>query len=76
MFASNPGDKRSHNLDLYVIDPQAADPEKNLVQVTHSPDFESLPMFSPDGRKLVFTSSRNATGHHDFNLFLADWVGR
>lgn len=39
------------------------------------PDFESPPVFSPDGRKLVLASSRNAKGHHDFNLFLADWVG-
>ena len=36
--------------------------------------FDSFPMFSPDGKKLLFCSTRNAAGPHEFNIFIADWV--
>jgi Tol biopolymer transport system component len=31
-------------------------------------------MFSPDGKKLVFASNRNAAAQGDTNVFIADWV--
>jgi len=31
------------------------------------------PMFSPDGRWLVFASNRNGRVHGETNLFLAEW---
>jgi Tol biopolymer transport system component len=31
-------------------------------------------MFSPDGKKLVFASNRNAAKSGDTNIFIADWV--
>jgi Tol biopolymer transport system component len=31
-------------------------------------------MFSPDGKKLVFASNRNAGKEGDTNVFVADWV--
>jgi len=31
-------------------------------------------MFSPDGKKLVWSSNRNNHGTRDTNLFIADWV--
>lgn len=38
--------------------------------------FNSFPMMSYDGRKLVFGSSRNgsAADGHSINLFLAEWT--
>ncbi len=47
-----------------------------LEQITHSNTFEAFPMFSPDGRRLVFASNRNKTrtSSRDTNLFVADWV--
>jgi len=30
-------------------------------------------MFSRDGKKLVFTSTRNAKASQEFNIFIADW---
>jgi Tol biopolymer transport system component len=30
-------------------------------------------MFSPDGRKLVFASNRNAAKEGETNVFIADW---
>jgi Tol biopolymer transport system component len=31
-------------------------------------------MFSPDGKRLVWISDRNAGSRGEFNIFLADWV--
>jgi Tol biopolymer transport system component len=31
-------------------------------------------MFSPDGKKIVFCSTRNNGGTRDINIFIADWV--
>jgi Tol biopolymer transport system component len=33
----------------------------------------AFPMFSYDGKKLIFSSNRNNGGTRDTNLFLADW---
>ncbi|KFD45641.1 hypothetical protein M513_13488 [Trichuris suis] len=45
-----------------------------LSQITYDKTFDSFPMFSPDGKKLIFISARNSTGPHKMNIFLADWV--
>ena len=44
-----------------------------LVQITDQSVFNAFPMFSPDGKKLIFSSNRNNGGTHDTNLFIADW---
>ena len=36
--------------------------------------FDAFPMFSPDGRRIVFCSNRNNGGTRDTNIFIADWV--
>jgi Tol biopolymer transport system component len=45
-----------------------------IEQITTIGRFNSFPMFSPDGTRLVWVSDRNATGKGEFNLFIADWV--
>ena len=45
-----------------------------LERVTHGARFDSFPMFSPDGKKILFCSTRNAKEPHEFNIFIADWV--
>lgn len=45
-----------------------------LERITWDPVFDSFPMFSHDGKKLIFSSNRNNGGTHDTNLFIADWV--
>lgn len=47
-----------------------------LKQITNSGLFDAFPMFSPDGKKLVFASNRNVsrTQTRDTNVFVADWV--
>ena len=45
-----------------------------LERVTFNETFDGFPMFSPDGKKLVFASNRNAAKEGDTNVFVADWV--
>jgi Tol biopolymer transport system component len=45
-----------------------------LERVTYSGDFDGFPMFSPDGKKLVFASNRNSKVRGETNVFIADWV--
>ena len=42
-------------------------------RITYGSRFDSFPMFSKDGKKLVWCSTRKAKGQHEFNIFIADW---
>jgi Tol biopolymer transport system component len=42
-------------------------------QVTYDTEFDSFPMFSPDGKKLVWCSNRHNGRTRDTNIFIADW---
>jgi Tol biopolymer transport system component len=44
-----------------------------LEQISFDPVFDAFPMFSFDGKKLVFASNRNNNGSRDTNIFLAEW---
>jgi len=43
-------------------------------RITYDPDFDGLPVFSPDGTRLMWTSKRG--GLSDAQVFVADWVFR
>ncbi|MBC7778227.1 MAG: PD40 domain-containing protein, partial [Phycisphaerae bacterium] len=45
-----------------------------LEQITSESIFNSFPMFSPDGKKISWSSNRNNHGTRDTNVFVADWV--
>ena len=45
-----------------------------LEQITVEGRFNSFPMFSPDGKLLVWVSDRKAKEQGEYNVFLADWV--
>ena len=47
---------------------------ENLEQITYDDAFDSFPMFSHDGKMIVFSSNRNNNGTRSTNLFIADWV--
>jgi Tol biopolymer transport system component len=55
---------------LYLI----GDDGTGLDRVTYEGTFNSFPMFSPDGKQLVWVSDRGAKAPGEFNIFLADWV--
>ena len=47
---------------------------KGMVKISRDKGFDAFPMFSPDGKKIIFASNRNNGGTRDTNLFIADWV--
>jgi Tol biopolymer transport system component len=70
VFASNVGDPRGRNFDLYLVNEDGT----GLERITTNETFDGFPMFSPDGKQLVFASNRNARVPGETNVFIADWV--
>jgi hypothetical protein len=70
IFASNYGDPRGREFDLWAIDVAGT----RLERITAAPGFDGFPLFSPDGRRLALASNRaTPPGQHDTNVFVADW---
>jgi len=61
---------RQPNFDLAIVNLDGT----GLERVTFNDSFDGFPMFSPDGKKLVFASNRNDAKPGDTNVFIADWV--
>ena len=61
--------KESPRFDLYLI----RDDGRDMQRVTTEGDFNGLPVFSPDGRYLMWTSKRN--GIEAPQVFVAEFVG-
>jgi Tol biopolymer transport system component len=56
------------NFELYIVDAKGASAP---VRVTYTDGFDGLPVFSPDGKKLAWTSGRTAGGASQ--IYIADW---
>jgi Tol biopolymer transport system component len=56
------------NYDLYWMNIETA----KAVRLTHAPGADVLPVFSPDGTKLMWTSTRD--GRQPAQLYIADFV--
>ncbi len=76
VFASNADDPQGRLFNIYrvEIDPKTNEPKPGLERITTNPSFDGFPMFSPDGKKLVFSSNRHGSRPHETNVFIADWV--
>ncbi|MDF1701181.1 MAG: hypothetical protein P1V36_08490 [Planctomycetota bacterium] len=80
IFSSNMHDPRGGNFELYLVDVGTSKTER----VTHfertrpgarrSDDFDGFPMFTRDGKRLVFCSNRENEKPNETNVFVADWV--
>lgn len=73
IFASNqsdPGAQSSDPFDLYMINIDGTGEER----ITFHRSFDAFPMFSPDGKKLVWASNRFQSKPRETNIFIADWV--
>jgi Tol biopolymer transport system component len=66
LFASNK--LGFENFEIFMVD---VDGRKEPVRVTYSDGFDGLPVPSPNGRQLAWTSSR--AGGREGQIFLADW---
>ena len=75
IFSSN-YDQETHatggegNFELWMMNPDGS----GLERITYSDGFDGFPMFSPDGKKLVWASNRNGKAPHETNVFIGDWV--
>jgi Tol biopolymer transport system component len=56
------------NFELFIVDVEG---RREPVRVTHTDDFDGLPVFSPDGRHICWTS--NHTSSKQSQIFMADW---
>jgi Tol biopolymer transport system component len=66
LFASNK--LGFENFELFMVDTAGT---KEPVRVTYTAGFDGLPVPSPDGRRLAWTSTRS--GGAGGQIFLADW---
>jgi Tol biopolymer transport system component len=66
----NPRGPGARNFDLYLVN----DDGTGLEPVTTNPEFDGFPMFSPDGKQLVWASNRHDAKPGETNVFIADWV--
>jgi len=69
IFSSNVHDPDRKSFSLYLINVDGT----GLERVTYGARFDSFPMFSRDGNRLIFASTRNAKELREFNIFIADW---
>jgi Tol biopolymer transport system component len=68
IFASNK--LGFENFELFIVDTAGT---KEPVRVTYTPGFDGLPVPSPDGKTLAWTSSRAGGAGSAGQLFLAQW---
>jgi len=66
IFASNLEGMK--NFELYMVGPQGS---STPVRVTFTDGFDGLPVFSPDGKHLAWSSSRGSQKHPQ--IFFAEW---
>ncbi|MBZ0222651.1 MAG: M20/M25/M40 family metallo-hydrolase [Dokdonella sp.] len=69
LYSSNAG-ANAREFDIRYVDWNG-----KQERITTAPGFDGFPMFSPDGKWLVFASNRaNASDAHDTDLYIARWV--
>lgn len=69
LFASNHEYPRGFPFNMYILQPDGS-----LTKISRDKGFDAFPMFSADGKKIIFCSNRNNGGTRDTNIFIADWV--
>lgn len=70
IFSSNLHDPTARNFDRYLSDIETRKPER----ISSYEGFDGFPMFSHDGKRLVFASNRDGKVKGETNVFIADFV--
>lgn len=76
IFSSNMDDwnekynSYGHNFELYFINID----NLKLDRITENDTFDSFPMFSSNGKKLVFCSNRGSKNARQTNVFISDFI--
>src|SRR6185436_9622588 len=70
IFSSNYTNPRGGNFDLYLINLDGS----GLEQISRRPEFDGFPMFSRDGKFLIWASNRHGKTPNETNLFVAEWT--
>lgn len=72
LFSSNHASGSGRFFDIFMIDLDTLE----MTQITNSGTFDSFPMFSFDGKYLVWSSNRRIDRQPsgDTNVFIAEWV--
>jgi TolB protein len=69
IFCSNHEYKRGFPFNMYTMNEDGSSIEK----ISRDKGFDAFPMFSRNGRRIIFSSNRNNGGTRDTNIFIADW---
>ena len=56
------------NFELYILEIETG----NLNRLTFNDTFDSFPVFSSDGKKIVYSSNRNRENKRQTNIFISD----
>jgi TolB protein len=70
IFCSDYEYPRGFPFNMYIMSADGTHIEK----ISRDKGFDAFPMFSRDGKKIIFCSNRNNGGTHDTNIFIADWM--
>jgi TolB protein len=70
IFSSNLADPKGRYFDLFAVNSNGGFLEK----ISFNSGFDGHPMFSFDGKRIVWASNRGAKEKGDINIFIADWV--
>jgi len=75
IFSSNVDDAANRSFDLYLVGLDGTGLERvTFFSNAEHDDFDGFPMFSPDGKRLLWCSNRHHDKPHETNVFVADWA--
>ena len=63
-------DSYGPNFELYLMEISTG----KLTRLTYNSTFDSFPVFSKDGSKIVYSSNRNAENPRQTNIFISDFI--